>query len=146
MESDKNKVLFYGGKYHAFSNFSSFMVMYEDYLWPTAEYAYQASKFDDVVIINEIKSARSSYDTFQIARKYPDKVRKDWMEVNLGIMKKIVREKLNQHSYIKQKLIETGQMEIIENSPTDAFWGWGPNKDGQNHLGKIWMELRDEIN
>ena len=36
-------------------------------------------------------------------------------------------------------------MEIVEASPVDAFWGWGPNKDGENALGKIWMKLREEI-
>ncbi len=42
--------------------------------------------------------------------------------------------------------METGDRELIESSPIDSFWGWGPNKDGQNHLGKIWMKLRDEWN
>lgn len=27
----------------------------------------------------------------------------------------------------------------------DDFWGWGPNRDGQNMLGKLWMEIRAAI-
>ncbi len=34
---------------------------------------------------------------------------------------------------------------IVEYSPVDAYWGWGPRKNGQNHLGKLWMKLRDEL-
>ena len=34
---------------------------------------------------------------------------------------------------------------IVEDSPKDDCWGWGPNKDGRNELGKIWMRLREEI-
>ena len=44
-----------------------------------------------------------------------------------------------------EKLIETGDCELIESSLIDSFWGWGPNKDGANHLGRVWMTLRDEF-
>ena len=27
----------------------------------------------------------------------------------------------------------------------DDFWGWGPQRDGQNMLGKLWMEVRAQI-
>jgi len=27
----------------------------------------------------------------------------------------------------------------------DDFWGWGPDHDGANMLGTLWMEIRDEI-
>lgn len=26
----------------------------------------------------------------------------------------------------------------------DSFWGWGPDKRGQNMLGKLWMRVREE--
>jgi pimeloyl-ACP methyl ester carboxylesterase len=31
---------------------------------------------------------------------------------------------------------------LVENSWRDDFWGWGPNRDGQNMLGRLWMEVR----
>ena len=34
---------------------------------------------------------------------------------------------------------------IVEDSPKDSFWGWGPNRDGENQLGKLWMKLREEL-
>jgi predicted NAD-dependent protein-ADP-ribosyltransferase YbiA (DUF1768 family) len=47
--------------------------------------------------------------------------------------------------YVQKKILETGDRELVENSPRDSFWGWGLNKDGENHLGKIWIKLREEL-
>ena len=60
-------------------------------------------------------------------------------------MEDICRYKLEQHPYIQKKLLETGDLLIVEDLPKDSFWGWGPNRDGENQLGKIWMRLRDEL-
>ncbi len=144
-ENTENKVLFYEREFYIFSNFSSFTVEYEGYLWPTAEYAYQASKFIDNSIIDQIKKSKSSHDAFKIARNNQDKVKSNWLDIRVFVMENIVRAKLSQHEYVMKKLLETSNREIVENSHRDDFWGWGPNKDGQNQLGKIWMKLRDEI-
>jgi len=138
------KALFYEREFYPFSNFSSFQVEYKGILWPTSEHAYQAAKFTKPEIVQEIKSARSAHDAFKLSRKFAEQKRPDWDEIKVGVMEEIVRAKLSQHLYIQQKLKETGDREIIEDSPVDSYWGWGPNKDGKNHLGKIWMRLRDE--
>lgn len=48
--------------------------------------------------------------------------------------------------YNEQKLLEILDEEIVEDSPKDALWGWGENRDGCNELGKIRMKLRNELN
>lgn len=53
-------------------------------------------------------------------------------------------EKASAHEYVSRKLEQTGDRELVENSWRDAFWGWGPNRNGQNMLGKLWMEIRAE--
>lgn len=143
--STENKILFYERKYYMFSNFSSFTVEHDGIFWMTSEHAYQAAKFNDETLIKEVQNAKSAHDAFVIARSYDDKKRNDWMDIRVETMERIVRAKLQQHKYIQDKLLETGDKEIIENSPVDSFWGWGPNKDGENQLGKIWMRLRAEI-
>jgi hypothetical protein len=60
-------------------------------------------------------------------------------------MKDILRAKVEQHPYVKKKLFESGNRELVEDSWRDSYWGWGPNKDGENHLGKLWMEVRNEF-
>ena len=138
-------VFFYEREFYPFSNFSSFMVMYEGTLWATSEHAYQASKFTEPSLIQEIKEARSSHDAFQLSRKYAHLEKSNWKEIRVRVMEEIVREKLVQHPVIQKKLEETGSREILEDSPIDSFWGLGPNKDGENQLGKIWMKLRDGL-
>lgn len=46
---------------------------------------------------------------------------------------------------MQKKLLQTGDPRIIEDSPEDDFWGWGPNQDGENKLGKIWMQPRKRL-
>jgi ribA/ribD-fused uncharacterized protein len=80
-----------------------------------------------------------------IARQHADRRRADWDEVKLGVMLDILRHKLAQNPYVEQKLRDTQDREIVEDSPTDAFWGWGPDGHGRNELGKLWMRLRREL-
>jgi len=140
-------VLFYAGEFgFCFSNSSSFAVEWHGRLWMTSEHAYQAAKFDDLNIIDEIHRARSSHLALQIAKhRYPSLVRSTWKDEKLAVMEDILRHKLQQHKYVAQKLRESGSRELIENSEENAFWGRGPDWKGQNHCGKLWMKLRDEL-
>jgi predicted NAD-dependent protein-ADP-ribosyltransferase YbiA (DUF1768 family) len=60
-------------------------------------------------------------------------------------MLNILRAKAEQHEYVRRKLLATGDRELIEDSWRDDFWGWGANRDGQNMLGKLWMQVRADI-
>jgi len=60
-------------------------------------------------------------------------------------MRDILRAKVTQHEYVHRKLLATGDRELVEDSWRDSYWGWGPDKKGTNMLGKLWMEVRTEI-
>lgn len=60
-------------------------------------------------------------------------------------MKRILQHKVDQHEYVKRKLMATGDRILVEDSWRDDVWGWGENKEGQNLLGKLWMEIRQEL-
>lgn len=138
-------VLFYGGNFGCFSNMSSYAVEIDEIVFMTSEHAYQYQKFSDPVIKEKVRDSRSGYEAKMIAVENAKKVIPNWHEIKVEVMERILRKKLEQHPHIKKKLIETGDREIIEASPSDDFWGWGPNKDGHNHHEKIWMKLRDEL-
>ncbi len=138
-------VKFYEGPFYMFSNFASFAVVWRGKLWPTSEHAYQAAKFNHPTLQEGIRKATSAHMAKKIAEQYDEQKRPDWHEVNVAIMEEILRAKLEQHPYIREKLIKTGERKMIEDSPKDAFWGRGPDHQGQNHLGRIWMKLREEI-
>jgi ribA/ribD-fused uncharacterized protein len=80
-----------------------------------------------------------------MAERYKAFRRSDWNGVKVDIMRDILRAKVKQHEYVYRKLLATGERELVEDSWRDTFWGWGPEKNGQNMLGKLWMEIRAEI-
>lgn len=142
-----DSVFFYPKEFYVFDNFSSFQVKYDGHWWPTSEHAYQAAKFKGVndKIYKTIKAAKSAHDAQKIANDNKPTQRKNWDKIKGRVMKEILRHKIQQHPYVLKKLLQSGNREIIEDSWRDANWGWGPNKDGNNLLGKIWMELRNEF-
>ena len=60
-----------------------------------------------------------------------------------------MRLKAEQHEEVKKALIDTGDLQIVKRivtyPPGDGFWDIGEDGKGQNEIGKIWMELRDEF-
>jgi ribA/ribD-fused uncharacterized protein len=142
---DADKILFFEGRWYMFSNFSAFAVYYDNFLWMTAEHAYQAAKFEDPETRRHIRNAHSAHEAKQLAKVFRHEADKDWPQRKLGVMEEILRAKLTQHDYVARQLWETGDREIVEDSPYDSFWGSGSDGKGENHLGKIWMKLRTEI-
>lgn len=60
-------------------------------------------------------------------------------------MYKIIKAKFEQNDFICRQLIDTGDSEIEEhNDWSDTYWGIC-NGCGENHLGKILMQVRDEL-
>lgn len=136
---------FYEVRCYWMSNFSSFAVLYKSVLFPTSEHAYHSEKFVRGSAPWQCCAlATSAHESMLSARRNTQFIFPDWEHRKRAVMKDIVREKLHQHPYIQKKLRETCDRELIEVSPVDSFWGWGPDRNGRNELGKIWMELRTE--
>ena len=142
-----DKVLFWGGKHNFLSNFSAYPVLWRHETWPTSEHAYQSAKFpiEEQELIDRIRRASSPGEAKRIARQNEDKVVKEWDGLKEIVMASILNAKLKTHPELKEKLLATGNREIVENSPTDSFWGRGPDWKGENRLGKLWMMLREEL-
>jgi len=139
-----DRVTFYERRFYPFSNFSSFQVAWHGRVWPTSEHAYHAQKFIDLAHYEAVRTCSSAHTAMIYARERKPLWRSDWQGVQRRVMKDICRAKLRQHEYIQKKLVESGDRALVEASPVDSYWGWGPDRNGQNELGKIWMELRDE--
>ncbi len=151
---NETQVLFYERDFYPLSNFSAFRVTWKGIDFDTSEHAYHWEKFDPekCYISTEarrarasIKISRSAHDAFKSAERDRQYRRADWDVVRVDIMRGIIRAKADQHEYVRRKLLATGDRELIEDSWRDEFWGWGPNRDGQNMLGKLWMEVRAEL-
>lgn len=140
------QVFFYEQDYYVFSNFSAFNLRWKGIRFDTSEAAYQWEKFPDSPILQHaIRDANSAHEAYKIAAENKVRRREDWDVVKVPIMRQILARKVQQHEYVYRKLLASGDRELIENSWRDDFWGWGPNRDGKNMLGKIWMDLRAEF-
>ncbi len=138
---------FYPREFYPFDNFSSFKVEWNGYLFSSVEESYQAASFmgSDEELVEKIKKSHSADEAQRIAYANRDKRREDWDDVKISIMEELLRLKIKQNPYVKKKLLQTEDYMIVEDSPKDDFWGWGPNRNGQNNLGKLWMKLRGEL-
>lgn len=130
---------------HAFlSNFYPSPVEFEGDTYPSVEHAYQAAKTpeDNWVVRVSIREA----STAAIAKKLGKSVnlRGDWESIKLQIMRQLLMAKFSD-STLAERLLQTGAEELIEgNWWGDTFWGVCRGK-GENHLGKLLMEIRDDI-
>jgi ribA/ribD-fused uncharacterized protein len=142
-----NIIGIYEREFYVFSNFSAFQVNWKGRKWPTSEHAYQASRFFDTApeLVRLISKASSAHEAYKIAKANSDKAPKNWDKLRVNIMYEICKHKMLQNPYVLHKLLQTGDLDIVEDSPKDNFWGWGPNRKGRNELGKIWMKLRTEL-
>jgi len=147
------QVFFYEQDFYVLSNFSAFRVKWQGIDFDTSEHAYHWEKFRDHPdawnaagsIAEQVRRAPSAHAAFKLAEGCKPRRRPDWDDVKVEIMRGILKAKVDQHEYVRRKLLETGTRELVEDSWRDDFWGWGPNKDGKNMLGRLWMEIRDGL-
>jgi ribA/ribD-fused uncharacterized protein len=134
--------------YGCFSNFSAHPIQVDGWHWQTVEHYYQAQKFVGSVnegLIQVIREAHTPMDAAQIGRDRTLKLRSDWDQVKQNVMWQGVLIKFLTHVDIQRILLDTGEEVIVEDSPTDYYWGCGQDKTGQNQLGKILMKVRQEL-
>jgi ribA/ribD-fused uncharacterized protein len=130
-------------EYGFLSNFSKHPVVIDGKRYETTEHYYQAMKAtndDDHEAVRTAKGPKKSKET-----AYAIALRPDWEDVKYDVMKTALRHKAEQYEFIKQRLIDSGEEELAEDSPKDWIWGLGADGTGQNLLGKAWMEIRQEI-
>lgn len=145
------RVCFYEQDFYVLSNFSAFEVEWSGFTFKTSEHLYHWLRFtlsDEPgaeIVARDVKNARSAHDAFKMAQACKSLQLSTWQTAKVPTMRRILRAKADQHEYVRRKLLATGDRELVENSWRDDFWGWGPNRDGQNMLGKLWMEIRAEL-
>lgn len=131
-----------------FSNFSPHGIDLQGTSWATVEHYYQAQKFVgtvDAAIVPVIHAASTPEEAAALGRDCTRQVRPDWEQVKTKVMREAVLKKFLTHLDIQAILISTADRLLVENSPVDYYWGCGRDRTGQNHLGKILMDVRQEI-
>lgn len=133
------------GPYGELSNFASYGIEVEGKRYPTTEHYFQAQKFEDDSYREQIRQARSPMIAARLGRSRKVPLRSDWEEIKLDVMRAALRKKFTTHPALKELLLATGDEELVEDAPGDYFWGCGKDGSGQNWLGKLLMEVREEL-
>jgi len=140
-------IYFFTPAFHPLDNFSAHAIEVWGVLFPTVEHAYQWKKFSLIRpdIAQQILLARSPDAVKKISDPNISNQPEDWHERRVSIMEEILRVKAEQHEDVREILKKTETRRIIENSPIDNFFGGGPDGNGKNIVGELWMKIRDEL-
>jgi ribA/ribD-fused uncharacterized protein len=125
--------------------------------WPTVEHCYQGQKSPDPAYREAIRTAATPGLAKRLAaqpaaprrvsrqswfRKHGVAPRPDWHEVKLGLMRRADWAKFTQHPNLAALLLATGDAELVEDSPSEPYWGIGQDGHGPNWAGRVLMEVR----
>lgn len=128
--------------YKFLSNFYYADVLYQGLLFRTSEHAYQAAKSLDESWRIRVQIQPRPHEAKKMGRTVP--LRPDWEKVKLQVMEEIVEIKFS-NPELRRMLLATGDAVLEEgNWWGDRFWGICRG-EGENHLGKILMKVRDRI-
>jgi ribA/ribD-fused uncharacterized protein len=133
------------GEYGCFSNFSRHPVKLKGKRWPTSEHYFQAQKFAGKPDEEEVRAAKTPGIAARLGRDRKRPLRRDWEVVKERVMLDALRAKFTQHEELKAILLGTGDAVLVEHTANDSYWGDGGDGSGKNRLGRLLMQVREEL-
>lgn len=134
----------FSGRHRFLSNFWIVPIEFEGINYPSTEHAFQAAK---TLNVEERKPVLTM--TAGQAKRHGRSVtlRADWERVKIDVMRSLLRQKFDpeKHPELAAQLVATRPVMLEEgNHWGDRFWGVCEGV-GENHLGKLLMEIRSEL-
>ena len=135
-------------------NMSPYPIEYNGKTWRTSEALFQALRFNDEQIREEIRLEKSPMGAKFKAKKYKHLMDIEPQSIqDVENMRMCVKLKLEQHPDLKRELELIGDLEIYEDvtsRPRGSGLFWGAMKTdngwiGENILGKIWMDAKKNL-
>jgi hypothetical protein len=128
--------------YRFLSNFWLSPVEYEGLTYSCSESAFQAAKSSDPEVRKQFTYLNPA-KAKALGRVIT--LRHDWGEVRVDVMRQILRNKFAPATPLALRLLQTGTQELQEgNNWGDMFWGMVDGV-GENWLGILLMEIREEL-
>lgn len=138
-----NKIDCFDGEYAFLSNFYDSPIEKDGIIYPTNEHFFQAMKTLDNEERKRIAAAETPGKAKRMGRSV--KLRPDWEQSKIQIMKEGLTLKFLCHKDLAEKLVATGDVWLIEgNWWGDTYWGVC-NGVGHNMLGNLLMEIRRDL-
>ena len=134
-------------------NMSAHPVIHQNQTFRTTEALFQWLRFDGHPEIQKrLVAEKSPMAVKMVAKKHRRLLEKPDSGIDLKMMRLCLKLKIKQHAELKEKLLATGDKLIVEDCSArprgDAFyWGMALIERqwvGENHLGKLWMKLREQ--
>lgn len=127
------------GKYYFLSNFYPHPFQFRSLVVPTAEHGFQALKATTLRDAERVARCVTPGQAKWMGRQIL--CRPDWEVFRIRAMRMVLEAKFSEPR-LGDLLLSTGEEELVEdNTWDDTFWG-RCNGEGQNHLGRILMEIR----
>ncbi|KAJ6495947.1 hypothetical protein DFH09DRAFT_1448198 [Mycena vulgaris] len=144
------RICYHRGKkdqYHGFSNSSAYPVKYNGKEYPTSEHLYQASKYmenrpdiaEQIRTVSKSPARAHNYSKANMAHQHPD-----WDRMSILKMEIAYYHKFTQNVEFRQKLLGTGDAELVNYTQND-FWGVGKDLKGRNECGKALERVRSSL-
>lgn len=136
-------------EYRFLSNFYQTPVTYRGLTYPNGEAAFQAQKCQCEKDKLKYTLIKNPVRAKQMGKKEPD-LPANWRELSVEIMLGVLRAKFSVPE-MAERLLATGDAELVEgNTHHDNLWGdcscpKCANKVGQNRLGNLLMQVREEL-
>lgn len=138
------KISSFKDEYDFLSNFYLHDVEFDGVIYKSIEHAYCAAKTLDPDERWLIQSATTSGKAKKLGRNIT--LRDDWDKIKFNIMLDLLRKKFKPGTELAEKLLDTQNAYLEEgNWWGDVIWGVCKGK-GLNMLGKLLMQVRDELN
>ena len=144
---NKNIIKFYraSGKYGFLSNLYKHPIIMNGIEYKTSEHAYQSFKFKDPEVRNWAIQCPKPHIIACLAHNLLVwDIVENWTRIKVDRMYEVLKIKFYDPE-LKQKLIDTRDSILFENSKSDSFWGGGKKGTGKNMLGKLLMKVRREL-
>jgi|GEM_PF-474998 len=134
-------------------NMSAHPVIHQNQTFRTTEALFQWLRFDGHPEIQKrLIAEKSPMAVKMVAKKHRRLLEKPDSGIDLKMMRQCLKLKIKQHPELKEKLLATGDKLIVEDCSArprgDSFyWGMALIERqwvGENHLGKLWMKLREQ--
>lgn len=148
---DDIRFFFRSGEFAFLSNFYAAPIVIDGETWPTTEAFFQASKYSDPKWRSKIQHATTPAKAKALGRAREGFVGSDlWVGcpgrpgLRVEVMATALRAKFTQNEGLHVALLSTGARRLVEDTG-DSYWGCGRDGRGQNRLGELLMQLRDDF-
>ena len=136
-------------------NMSALPVRVEGVRYSTTEHLFQCMRFEDELVRKEIRESKSPMSSKMVMKKHKERVSiVPRSEEDLNLMRSVLRIKMEFYPKLQEELVKQDSDSIIiedcskRSGASSKFWGMKLTDgvwEGENWLGRLWMELRLEL-